>query len=354
MRILFDGFWWDEGPVSNRSVQRELIIAWREAFPFDQIAVALRGDALAPDLPEGIEVVRTHLWPHALANMVELSRLAARWRADHVVAHNFTPLRDGGVTFVHDAMFVDHPKWFTTMQRMYFAMMLPSARFARVVATSTQSEAERIERHSWPLAPVTAIGVAAPSGVTKAEPIRPAITAGIDGFALTVGRLRGRANVEAAMAAVMPSAKITPRTPLIVVTGTSERSMTRRIPAAGRRLRDAGLVRFAGHVDDAGMSWLYRHAAVALALAHDEAAALPALEATWFDTPLIASDIPAHREVADGWARFVPAAVRAPELAGVIDAAWNAPGDEAARDRILDRARWHNVVRALRAATPAA
>ena len=354
MRILFDGYWWGSDPANNRFVQRELILAWRAAFPTDQVAVALRSDVQPVGLPVGIEAMHTHLRPHALANMFELGRIGTRWHADVVVADDFTPLRDGGVTIMHDVSFLDHPQWLTATQRMYLAPILANARFARVVATSTQSEAERIERHSWPLAPVTAIGIAPRTPITAAEPQRPHIAAGLDGFALTVGRLGGRANVEAAIAAAEHSARITPRTPLIVVAGIGERANAARQPSWVRRLRDAGLVRFAGRVSDSGMSWLYRHASVCLATAHDESMGLPALEATWFDTPLVAADLPAHRELVAGWARFVPTDISAADLARETDAHWDAPGDEDARTRILERRTWSAVARSLRAVTTVA
>lgn len=348
MRILFDAYWWDSGPPANRAVQREMILAWLRAFPADSVAVAVRRDAPALDLPASVVRFNTHLWPHALTNLVELSRIGAKWQADAVIANNFTPLRGNAITYVHDAVYLDKPKWYSWRQRMYFRLILSSARFASVVTTGTQSEADRIERHAWHLAPVTSLGIAPFLPLTSAEPLRPSVSQGIEGFALTVGLPGGRGNVEAAVAAAAHSARITPRTPLIVVTGGKERTLLKQLPHAMKSLRDDGRVRFAGHIDNAGMSWLHRHAAVTLALAHDDNFGIPALEAVWFDAPLLASDLPVHREMADGWARFVPTGATPQQIGAAIDELWNVPGDEQARSRILAKRSWRSAARSLK------
>lgn len=350
MRILFDGYWWATDPTSNRCVQRELILGWRQAFPTDQLAVAIPGERIASQLPDGIDALPTRLRPHALSNLIELGRHARRWRADAVVANDFAPAGAGAVTVMHDAMFLDHPAWYTFWQRRYFSAMIPSARFATVVATATQSEAHRIERHAWQLAPVTTLGIAPRTPIISAVPRRPAITEGLDGFALTFGRPGTRANIEASIAAVPHSTKITSKTPLIVVTDLGERALAARLPAPMRRLRDAGLVRIAKRLDIEELSWLYRHAAVCISLPRDESLGLSALEATWFDAPLLASDLPTHHEVAGGWAHVVPVDAPAEQVGAAIDQLWNGVGDEKARARILEQQTWTAAARALRAA----
>ncbi|MEE3703896.1 hypothetical protein V2H43_10825, partial [Pasteurella multocida] len=146
MRILFDGYWWHTGPGANRTVQREMIRAWAARFPEDDLTVALRRGAPADDLPEGVRVARTRLWPHAASNRWELPRLAAAARADATVSHNYAPASGPSLVFVHDVMFEEHPEWFSRAERLYFRPMLPWARRATAVATSTRTEAARILR----------------------------------------------------------------------------------------------------------------------------------------------------------------------------------------------------------------
>ena len=80
MRILFDGYWWQDGPGANRTVQRELVLAWARGFPQDEIAIALRHDADPEGLPPQMAIARTRSWPHALSNRWELPRIARRMR----------------------------------------------------------------------------------------------------------------------------------------------------------------------------------------------------------------------------------------------------------------------------------
>ena len=349
MRVLFDGYWWDGDARGTRGVQRELILAWHRVFPRDDLTVALRPESPADDLPVGVGRVAVRLRPHALSNLVELGRLARRVRADALVVHDFTPLGGATATIVHDAMHRDHPAWFPMSQRLYSAAILPSARFAGIVATGTRSEAARIERHEWALAPVASIGVAARTALTTATPVRPPITADVSDFALTRGRLGTRDGIDNAVAAALASSRVTTKSPLIVVVDSSRRSVEARLSARHRAAQDTGRVRFSGRLTPAELSWMLRHTALVLALAPDENMGLPAIEATWFDAPLVASDVPAHREVAGGWAHLVPVGDAA-AAGAAIDARWHAGGDEDARERILARADWRAAARELRAA----
>ncbi len=132
------------------------------------------GQGAAPsDLPPGARTIGTRLYPHALSNTVELGRLARTVHADVVVAHNYTPLgRVPAVTFVHDVMFRDHPEWFSRTERAYFAPMIPLLRAADAVATSSRTEADRIEGRSG--RPVTPVGLGVPRALTDAVPRPPA------------------------------------------------------------------------------------------------------------------------------------------------------------------------------------
>ena len=220
MRILMDGYWWHDGPQAARTVQRELVLAWARAFPEDEVVVALRRDAETDDLPAGAEVVRTRLWPHAASNRWELPLLAAGAGTELAVCHNYTPAAGPSLLFLHDVMFEEHPEWFSLAERLYFSAMLPWARRAALVATSTRTEADRIARHapSLPQSIVTGLGVP-PS--LDAEPRRPSRVPAGSEFAVTVGRLNVRKNLETAMLAAVHSARISPEHPLYVVGGTA-------------------------------------------------------------------------------------------------------------------------------------
>ncbi len=344
MRVLFDGYWWASGPAANRTVQRELVLAWRRAFPEDALTIALRRGADAADVPPGVRVVRTRLWPHALSNLVELRARGA----DAVVAHNFAPLAGRGVLFVHDAMFVDHPEWFSAKERGYFSAMLPSARRARVVATSTATEAARIERIAPHLAPVAAIGLGPTPAIVDAEPRMPEIVADVTAFALTVGRLNVRKNLAAVIAAAGSSARIGTASPLVVVGSSAHSGVTGDLERALAALPDRRAVRIAGRLSDAELAWLYRHTALVVSLSRDEGFGLTPLEALALDAPLLVSDIPVHRETMGRAAHFVSPDAPATELGRAIDDAWGERAPSHERRVALERWQWDAVARRLR------
>ncbi|WP_052460930.1 glycosyltransferase family 4 protein [Microbacterium gorillae] len=346
MRILFDGFWWADGPAANRTVQREFVLAWHAAFPDDEIVLAVRRDDHSP-VPPSVEVVRTRLWPQAVANLVELPVLARRARADVVVAHNFAPLLGRSVSFIHDAMFVDHPAWFTRFERTYFAAMLPSARRAAVVATSTRTEADRITRLAPRLAPITVTGLAVPPALAEAVPARP-IDLDVDGFALTVGRLNVRKNLERLIEGAGEAQRITARTPLLVVGSSEHSGVSGTLPPAIDALRDSGRVRFLGRLSDAELAWLYAHADLTVSLTRDEGFGMTPIEAAHFGSPLLVSDIPVHHETVGDYARFVDPDAPAGEIGAAIDASWGARPAETASAAVRARWTWDRAVRALR------
>ncbi|GEK78817.1 glycosyltransferase family 4 protein [Agrococcus baldri] len=344
MRVLFDGYWWADGPTANRTVQREIVLAWRRAFPDDALAIALRRDVDAGEVPAGVRATRTRLWPHGLSNLLELGGHGA----DVVIAHNYAPLRGASAVFVHDAMFIDHPEWFSAKERAYFAGMLPSARRARVVATSTATEAARIERLAPHLAPVAAIGLGPTPAIVDAQPVRPAIVADVPSFALTVGRLNVRKNLAAVLQAAGASDRIGADAPLIVVGSSAHSGVSGNLERALEALPDPRAVRIAGRLTDAELAWLYRHTSLAVSLSLDEGFGLPPLEALALGAPVLVSDIPVHRETMGDAAGFVHPDASPAVLGAAVDARWDARPSPESRGLAMRRWDWDQVVRDLR------
>lgn len=349
MRVMFDAFWWARGPGANRTVQREFIQAWADAFPDDEIVLALRKDADASDVPAGAEVVRTSLWPHSLANRWQLPRLARASRADVSVVHNYAPRAGRSVAFVHDAMFHDNPEWFSRRERLYFAPMLPWARQAAVVTTSSETEARRISRLAPRLSPV-AVGLGVPSALTSAEPQRPDAVPASSEFAVTVGRLNVRKNLAAIIGGARLASSITPRTPLYIVGGTAHSGVSTDVPDDVRAAVTEGRVVFLGSLPDEEVAWLYAQASLVISLSLDEGFGLPAVEAAWFGAPLLASDIPVFRETVGSYAHFVAPSAPRESIAAAIDGAWGRRPDAAVRDATAARHTWRSAVERLRAA----
>jgi glycosyltransferase involved in cell wall biosynthesis len=353
MRVLFDGYWWRSGPLANRTVQREFILAWARVFPDDEIVVAVRGADRPVDLPKSMAKVSTRLWPHALSNRLELARYASSVRADAVIAHNYAPRRAPGarsVVFIHDVMFAEHPEWFSRKERVYFAPMLPWSAGADAVATSTRTEADRIRRHGrGARAPIAVTGLAPPATLTGAGRRPPGVPESQE-FAITVGRLNVRKNLAAVLRAAGASGRITSRSPLYVVGGTAHSG---RGPGLGddvEALRAEGRVVFLGPIPDDELTWMYAHAALTVSLSLDEGFGMPAVEAALHGSPLVVSDIPVFRETVGEYARFVDPLAEAGVVAEAIDAEWGHRPGVTARRAVVDAFTWERAAGVLRAA----
>ena len=343
MRVLFDGYWWHRGPGANRTVQREFIRAWARQFPDDRLVVALRADADPLELPPGASVVRTHAWPHAASNHWELPLLARNERADLIVCHNYAPAAGDALVFVHDVMFEEHPEWFSRTERLYFRPMLPWAKHAAAVATSTRTEAARMLRLAPALAPPVVTGLGVPPGLSG-TPRRPGVVPEGSEFTVTVGRLNVRKNLGTVMLAASRAARITPSSPLYVVGSTAHSGLAATIPERARPLLEDGRIVMLGAVPDEELAWLYANTALTVSLSLDEGFGMPSVEAAHFGSPLLASDIPVFRETVGDCAAFVPP-LDDLAVAGAIDAAWGVRPAVGARS--VDRYSWDASVLAL-------
>jgi len=351
VRVLFDGYWWVDGPAANRTVQREMITAWREVHPEDELVVAIRRkhtDTVPTDLPDGVAVVETRLWPQAISNAIELPRLARRIDAEVIVAHNYAPLRRRNVTFIHDVMFQEHPEWFSRAERLYFSLMPLLARRATRLATSTATEADRMRRLNPRLGGAAAVGLSVGNDLDSLAQHRPSGARGLDAFAVTVGRLNIRKNLTASIEGAALAESITAERPLLVVGGTLHSGVETALTPAAAAAVERGEARFLGHVTDAELAWLYAHASLVTNLSLDEGFGLPPIEAARFGAPLLVSDIPVFRETVGTVAHFVDPLATPAALGAAIDEAWERPGDPDAYRALEARYSWPNVARSLR------
>lgn len=295
MRILFEGFWWCDGPPSGRHVLREMVTAWQASYPSDDLLLAVPAmhvSHVQRELGKGVEVLGLRARPQAVAAAVEAGILGARRRVDVVLTQNYAPVIGRGAVFLHDVLFQSNPEWFTTRERAYFAPMTSLARRATVF-TSSQSEAARITRHNPRITP-EAVGLGLSSALTHGPSRRPLSLVDGDSFVLSAGRLNVRKNLERLVEAAVISSEVGVDRPLLIVGERQGRSTQTPGPVADA-VRD-GIVRFLGHVSDEELRWLYHHAELFAFVSLDEGFGLPPLEALKNSCPVLASDITVLRE----------------------------------------------------------
>jgi len=196
--------------------------------------------------------------------------------------------------------------------RMLFGLALRHARGASAVITPSEfSRGELIRRAGFPADRLHVV----PQGVpprSQAPAERPA-GAPQKPFALVVGVNRPHKNLDLLFHAWRLLGDARPLE--LVAVGPVDP----RFPSVDQLAREAGVsgTHTLGLVPPAQLDWLYANATLLLFPSRYEGFGFPLLEAAAHGTPVIASDIPALRELGDGVVRFVDAA-DAPAWAGAI------------------------------------
>lgn len=351
MKVLFEAFWWGSGPISNRQVQRAMIREWVSAYPEDEVTIAARRKDIPLIVSEFGDRVRTQavlLAPQAVSSIVELPRLVKKSGADVVISHNFASPGTKSVVFIHDVLFMTNPEWFTWLERGYFNLMPWSARSARLILTSSESEAERIKRclGARREAEVRAVGLALNDSLLSAQPAGPVGNLRPRQFVLAVGRLNARKNVATACMAALDARSITAARPLVVVGSPQGKGV--ELPESVQEAVSDGSIVFTGHVTNEQLAWLYANTALFLFVSLGEGFGLPPLEAMAFGAPVVAADIPVMREVLGHYATFVDPKDRA-AISAAIDGHETARGTRQSRiEMARTKYSWQDTVRQMR------
>jgi glycosyltransferase involved in cell wall biosynthesis len=336
MRLLFDAYWWVDGPPSGRNVLQSLITEWLRTFPADDLTLRVpkkdvsrvEGEIRRLQLRADVDHYPRWARYHAAA----VATIAVRRREySAVLTQNFCPPFSGAprVVLVHDALFATKPEWFTKKELLYLRGMRPSLRRATTVLATSQSEAARIG-FVWPelRERIVQVGLSVPTGITKARAKRPTMWNEAMPFILTVGRLNVRKNVSRLIEAYARVARQDPTRHLIVVGEKDGKYSPGTIPD-----HVTSRIHFLGHVTDEELRWLYENCDLFVFPSLDEGYGLPLLEASTLGAAAIASDIPVFRELEVAADYFDPTSVdematalllglRSPTTAGPTALSW--------------------------------
>ncbi|HET9455497.1 MAG TPA: glycosyltransferase family 1 protein [Gemmatimonadaceae bacterium] len=280
----------------------------------------------APPPFEDPRVHAHYVWGrvNALANVLNVTHCADEIGLDAVVYHNYVPYRadHARIAFVHDVSFREHPRFFTRVERMYFAPMRWLVPSADRIATPSASEKARLIRYGYGRDDQID---AVPHGVDPA--FRPrsgwseeALRAALRRFALPaefilfVGRLNVRKNI-ATLISALP--KMASRLPLVIAGAPDWK--TSDLPAEAARLGVADRVHFLGGVSQEELEALYASATVFCFPSFDEGFGLPPLEAMASGCPVVSSNAASLPEVC-GDACLLVDPHDAPGFAAALDA----------------------------------
>jgi len=346
MRILIDAHWWVDGPPSGRNVVRGLIGGWSRAFPSDEITVRTQKrhvSIVAGDTQRsGVQVDVTYYpaWSRYHASAVA-SIVARRAEYDAVLTQNFCPpfSRVRTAVLLHDVLFITNPDWFTRTERLYLGAIRPSLRRADLVLATSNSEAERIGT-VWPELRdrIEKVGLAVPEGVVSSSAERPLKWGYDEPFILAVGRLNVRKNLARLIEAFAVVAARGRNAHLVIVGERDGAYLQVEVP-----VNIASRIHFLGHVSDGELRWLYEHCELFVFPSLGEGYGLPLVEANLLGARIIASDIPAFRELDVAIRYFDPRSVD--EIAAAMLSGLAAPA-LAKREQL----KWDDVARNIRGA----
>jgi glycosyltransferase involved in cell wall biosynthesis len=264
-----------------------------------------RGTTMAPRRAPARLLNRA--WKHVPFPPVEL--LTGRVDVFHGTNFVLPPLaRAGGVVTVHDLTYLRFPETVDDNVRQY-RHLVPDAlrRAARVIAVSRTIAEEIAAEYSVPdeALVVAPNGVSPEWGLATPLPVERRRALGLpERYVLFTGNQEPRKNLGTLLRAHAAARSADAGVPPLVVVG----------PAgwgdawAGMR-PDPEHVRLLGFLDDADLRATVAGADAVCAPSLYEGFGLPILEAMAAGTPVLASDIPTHREVSGGLATLV--AVRA-------------------------------------------
>ncbi|MGW0172763.1 glycosyltransferase family 4 protein [Rhodococcus sp. NPDC003322] len=297
MKLLIDGYWWEDGPHSNRMVLHEIVREWVRSHPDDDLLLAVparRNSRPGEPIPPGIAVTRTHLRRHPVINILELPAIARRRGLDAVLAFNFAAYTGRGVVFIHDVLFQSNPEWFTSRERAYFSAIPLLARRATCVITTSESECRRIMRCNPALHRVVGCGLSTPTALSVGPARDPGLGLTPGRYLLCVGRLNVRKNLERTIRSALRSGAVSESCPLVIVGEPSGRLTAINSEFRGP-INDQTVV-LVGAVSYPELKWLYQRCLAFVYLALDEGFGLPPVEALNCGAQVLASDIPVFRE----------------------------------------------------------
>jgi glycosyltransferase involved in cell wall biosynthesis len=289
-------------------------LAQRPELAIRAAAFTVRGrDALA-DLPDGVRAIRRPVPARLLHRSWLRSTLPpAEWvmgSADVVHGTNFVlppAKRTAGVVTVHDLAFDRFPGLVSRASLDYQVLVPRSVARAAVVLTPTEAVADEVsERYGVARDRVRAT----PLGVDRAwfEPSTPPAITGVGGdYLLAVGTLEPRKGLDVLLAAYRQLLSTDPDVPPLVLVGATGWG-----PALSTAGIDPARVVLPGYLDTAALRRLVGHARLLAFPSRYEGFGLPPLEALAAGTPVVASDVPAVREV-------VGAATGMVDLVGIDD-----------------------------------
>lgn len=302
-------------PALARALPSAELTLWYAPEP--GVGARFAADAVAPFADTGgVRVKRARLDRRRMDQLWFRARVPLpieAWvgRQDLVYSPDFTAppsRRAPRVVTVHDLAFEIVPERAPDALRRYLSAVVPRQvrEAAAIAAVSETTKRDLVARMSVDPERITVVPNAVDDRFFQAEPIGPEQRSGLgipERYLLTVGTIEPRKNHRTIFEALRLISPL--ECPPLVVVGRIGWSAD-DIMAEARDLERRGRVILLEYVADDLLPGIYAGAEALVYVSWYEGFGLPILEGLAAGIPVIASDVPAHREVAGDCAMFVP------------------------------------------------
>ncbi len=312
MKTGIDAKWYFEGPVSNRLVVQKLVQHMIAANKGHRLYFFLnRKHRHLPFHFSGPGIETVYVWGgnNLISNLFILPFYGKKLGLDGILYQNFGsfwgPER---WVYIHDVVFLSHPRFFSLAERLYFSFMPLLLRFAAKIITISYSEKKRIETWCPGLkVPVEVVHHGRDGRFLPAEKCpqnelnEVKSRLGLPGrYLLFVGRLNVRKNLGRLAEAVMA----VPDCPPLMIIGEKDWKSDPGLDSLLENGETEGKLRRLGKVSANDLPLVYAGAEIFCFVSLAEGFGLPVLEAMSAGIPVLTSADSAMSEICGSAAEY--------------------------------------------------
>jgi len=310
MKIGIDAKWYFNGHPSGKVVVENLVNQLVNIDSFNEYYIYLdkRNKNLTfPYANKNVHLIYIPNRINAITNFFVLPFYTFRNKLDVCVYQNYAPFWGAKkrVNYVHDALFMDFPEYFSVKERMYFWPMKYLSRFANHVITISNSEKERMVKHGFSKKENISF-VHHGIGLANDDSAKFKDENGLKqyqlpkNFILYLGRLNVRKNIQTLLKA-MP--KIDKDLSLVIVGKDDHKTVD--LDKLINNLNLSKRVIRLGFVSIEDITSIYKKASVFCFPSFAEGFGLPPLEAMYYGTPTVVSNTTSLPEICNDASLYV-------------------------------------------------
>jgi len=314
MRIGIDAKWFYEGPPSGKVVVRNLIEHFIQLNTKNQIYLFLNKKHKNEEFPfinASVNIVYVWSGINLLSNVFILKYKAEKLKLDIVLFQNFPSYskKFESIAFIHDALYLSYPQYYTFKERAYFYPLKYLARKSSLIITISEAEKKRLLKQGFSLSDNIKVAY---HGINKAfKPKEDFKRAALEStkiehklpneFLLYVGRLNVRKNIKNLLIAFE---KIENKEIPLVIVGKMDHKMF-DINSFIKQLKLEKRVIILNYVSNKHLPAIYAMATVFCFPSFAEGFGLPILEAMAARIPVLTSNTSSMPEIAGNSAHLV-------------------------------------------------